>query len=208
MRRRPLLRLAAAGLACAVGGARAQAQPGGGAAAAAGGTAGAASSTGTLPPEVTAELPNAVLSGSARMRYLGLQIYDARLWVAPGFQAAAYWNSALVLELRYLRGLYGSAIAQRSLDEMRRSGPITPAASQAWLEAMKQVFPDVQSGDRITGLHSPGVGARFWLNGQPRPAVPDAEFSRLFFGIWLSEKTSEPRLRAELLTGAMAGLAP
>jgi hypothetical protein len=84
---------------------------------------------------------------------------------------------------------------------MRRSGPINAAAAQAWLEAMKQVFPDVQSGDRITGLHSPGVGARFWLNGQPRPAVRDAEFSRLFFGIWLSDKTSEPRLRADLLGG-------
>ena len=142
------------------------------------------------------------------MRYLGLQIYDARLWVAPGFQPAAYWNSTLVLELRYLRGLFGSSIAQRSLDEMRRSGPIAPAAAQAWLEAMKQVFPDVQSGDRIAGLHSPGEGARFWLNGQPRPAVRDAEFSRLFFGIWLSDKTSEPRLRNELLTGAMAGLTP
>ena len=29
--------------------------------------------------------------------------------------------------------------------------------------------------------------------------VPDAEFARLFFGIWLSPQTSEPGLRAELI---------
>ena len=188
MRRRPLLLLPAAALACGARTAWAQSPAGGGAGA-------------SLPPEVSAELPGAVAAGAARMRYFGLQIYDARLWVAPGFQPAVFWQSPLALELRYLRSLSGSAIAERSLEEMRRSGPINAAAAQAWLEAMKQVFPDVQSGDRITGLHSPGVGARFWLNGQPRPAVRDAEFSRLFFGIWLSDKTSEPRLRADLLGG-------
>jgi hypothetical protein len=34
--------------------------------------------------------------------------------------------------------------------------------------------------------------------------VPDPEFSRLFFGIWLAETTSEPRLRNALLAGAPA----
>jgi hypothetical protein len=57
-------------------------------------------------------------------------------------------------------------------------------------------------GDRITGLHQPGLGARFWFNGQLRGAVADPEFSRLFFGIWLAETTSEPTLRSALLAGA------
>jgi hypothetical protein len=48
------------------------------------------------------------------------------------------------------------------------------------------------------------VGARFWFNGQLRATVPDAEFSRLFFGIWLAETTSEPHLRSALLAGAPA----
>jgi hypothetical protein len=154
----------------------------------------------SMPSELAAELPNAIPAGAARMRYFGLQIYDARLWVSPGFQPAMYWQAPLALELRYLRSLHGPAIAQRSLDEMRRHGPINEAQAQAWLHAMKDVFPNVHHGDRITGLHSPGNGARFWLNGVPRPAIRDAEFSRLFFGIWLAESTSEPLLRTELLS--------
>ena len=43
------------------------------------------------------------------------------------------------------------------------------------------------------------VGAVFKMAGRVVGEVPDAEFSRLFFGIWLSPQTSEPGLRQELL---------
>ena len=39
------------------------------------------------------------------------------------------------------------------------------------------------------------------MNGKPTGEIRDAEFARLFFGIWLSPKTSEPELRAALLAG-------
>lgn len=161
----------------------------------------AAQTGATQPPEVSSELPGATLAGSSRMRFFGLNIYDARLWVTPGFKPATYGQHAFALELGYLRSLSGSAIAQRSLDEMRRSGPIAPDTAERWLAAMNAAFPDVKAGDRITGLHTPSQGARFWFNGQPRPAVKDADFSRAFFGIWLADSTSEPRLRTELLSG-------
>jgi len=161
----------------------------------------AAQTSATQPPEVSSELPGATLAGSTRMRFFGLNIYDARLWVTPGFKPAAYWQSPLALELSYLRSLSGSAIAQRSLDEMRRGGPISQETADRWLAAMNAAFADVKAGDRITGMHTPGQGAKFWLNDQPRPGIKDPEFSRLFFGIWLAEHTSEPRLRAELLAG-------
>jgi hypothetical protein len=152
-----------------------------------------------VPSEVAGELPGALWAGSARLRFFGLDVYDARLWVAPGFAAANYARHALALELTYLRSLTGSTIAERSLQEMARAQEITPAQAKRWLGAMQTAFPDVKSGDRLTGLHSPDLGARFWLNGQTRAAVPDPEFSRLFFGIWLSDATSEPRLRRNLL---------
>ena len=69
---------------------------------------------------------------------------------------------------------------------------------------MDALFPDVQRGDRITGVHTPGQGARFYLNGQWIGDVADDTFSRRFFGIWLSTKTSQPRLR-EALIQSMGG---
>ena len=73
------------------------------------------------------------------------------------------------------------------------------SAVETALAAMQVSFPDVRSGDRLTGLHNPSRGADFWLNGQARPGVADPEFSRLFFGIWLSQSTSEPEMRRALL---------
>lgn len=131
------------------------------------------------------------------MRFLGLRVYDIQLW-AP--QPLANWaEQPHALALTYARSLKGRLIAERSLDEMRRQGPIDEASATRWLDAMAAAFPDVKEGDRLTGRHDPQQGARFWFNGQPRPGVSDPVFSRRFFGIWLSEQTSEPALREQLL---------
>jgi hypothetical protein len=156
----------------------------------------------SLPKEVAAELPTPVYSGAARLRFFGFDVYDSKLWVAPGFKAVDYAQHPFALELSYLRSLSGTAIAERSLKEMRRVGNISAEQEARWLKAMQDAFPDVKAGDRIVGLHTPGVGARFWYNGQSRPAVADAEFSRYFFGIWLDNNTSEPKLRTSLLERA------
>ena len=152
-----------------------------------------------VPTELVNTLPGAQALGAARLRFLGMEIYAARLWVQAGFSASSYAQSPFALELNYSRSLSGKLIAERSLKEMQRQGQRGAALEQVWLDAMLRAFPDVKAGDRITGLHTPGSGARFWFNAQERAAVRDAEFSRLFFGIWLSEASSEPHMRSQLL---------
>jgi hypothetical protein len=157
------------------------------------------------PPELSGQLPAAQLLGKATLRFLGLHVYDVRLW-ADGPQVLARPEAArLALELRYARALDGTAIAERSLKEMRGIGEVSDAQAERWLAAMRRIFPDVNEGDRITGLQLPGEGARFWVNGRPGGEVRDAEFTRLFFGIWLSPRSSQPRLR-EALLGSKAAL--
>ena len=152
-----------------------------------------------MPEELQEALPMAQALGTAKLRFLGLEIYQARLWVAKGFNASAWAQSPFALELNYARTLSGRLIAERSLKEMRRQASLDAQQETSWLADMLLSFPDVRSGDRITGLYTPAQGARFWLNGQARLGLRDAECSRLFFGIWLSEASSEPQLRASLL---------
>lgn len=153
----------------------------------------------SLPQELRSELPDAQLQGSATLRFLGMDIYKARLWTSREFKAASYTQSAFGLELIYMRSLSGRLIAERSLKEMQRQGRASEEREQAWLAAMAQAFPDVKAGDRITGVYRPGAGTNFWFNGQTRPAVHDASFGPVFFGIWLSDATSEPKMRTSLL---------
>lgn len=148
---------------------------------------------------VAAVLVQPRLAGQAHFTFWGVGIYDARLWVGQAFDAATLAVQPYALELTYRRGFRGRAIAERSIEEMRRIGGFDDARAHAWRQAMEQAFPDVAPGDRLTGIHLPGQGARFLFNGQPRAEIADPAFARLFFGIWLSERTSEPRQREALL---------
>jgi len=159
----------------------------------------------TPPAEVLRELPDARLYGSGRLRRYFFHVYDARLWAQPSFEVARFSQLPLALELQYGRALEGALVAERSLEEMQRGAQITPAQQRAWLTAMQRCFPDVVEGDRMTGVQLPGTAARFFVNGALVGEVRDAEFTRLFFGIWLAPTTSEPELRAALLAGARGG---
>jgi len=144
-------------------------------------------------------LSGARLAGSARMRFWGLDIYQARLWVRPGFQPTDFARHTFALELDYQRSFSRTDIATRSIEEMRRVGRFSETQASDWLDALRAALPDVKKGDRITGVHLPGTGMRFLLNGQLYAEVRDTELAPLFFGIWLSPATSEPALRQSLL---------
>ncbi len=153
-------------------------------------------------PEVAA-IRGAMPTAPVRLRVWGFEVYDARLWTASGFRHQQYAQHPFALELQYLRHLEGAAIASRSIDEMRRVGTFTDAQAQGWLAALRAIFPNVGPDDRLTGVNQPGQGTEFWVNGQRAGVVKDAVFARLFFGIWLDERTSEPKMRAQLLQGLL-----
>lgn len=159
----------------------------------------------SVPPPALQEWPAARLQGSGRMRFMGLRVYEARLWSESPVTAADWPDKPLLIEIEYARSFTGRQIAERSLSEMRRQREISVDESERWLPAMQRLFPDVQAGDRISGLRRPGETSRFHVNGRFVGEVRDPAFARLFFGIWLSAKTSEPALRAALLGAASRG---
>jgi hypothetical protein len=148
-------------------------------------------------------LPRNRLVGKGRLTYFGFEVYDARLWAAPDFRAQDLSSQPFALELAYLRDFASADVAARSILEMRRSADVSESQAKAWTQEMLRVIPDVKKGDRIMGANKPGIGAAFLVNGKPSGEIRDVEFARLFFGIWLSPKTSEPKLRSGLLAGAM-----
>ena len=152
-----------------------------------------------VPAEVASELPGARLLGNGRLTFFGLHVYDARLWTPEGFSADRFTTHPLALELEYARTLYGHLIAERSIEEMRRAGALSDEVAQRWLDTMKRIFPDVNKGDRITGVQRPAEATRIFVNATLRGEVRDADFTRRFFGIWLAPQTSEPKLRQALL---------
>lgn len=152
----------------------------------------------TAPPEVRQSQPQAALHGQAMLRFLGMDIYEARLWAQDAFALERYAQQPFALELQYRKSLSGRLIAQRSVTEMRRQSDFDPKRAPDWQSQMQTLFPDVKPGDRITGLFALGGGTRFFFNGRLLGEVSDPLFARLFFGIWLSPETSEPEMRCAL----------
>ena len=163
----------------------------------------ASSATGDTHAELRELLPQHKLSGRGRLTVWGFDVYDASLWVTPGFKADKLTAQPFALELAYLRNFTNTDIAERSIVEMRRSATISDAQAKEWTAAMLRVIPNVKKGDRIMGVYRPGTGASFLVNGKSAGEIMDAEFARLFFGIWLSPKTSEPKVRSALLAGVV-----
>jgi hypothetical protein len=152
-----------------------------------------------MPSHIDENVKQARLAGKGTYTWFGLRIYDAELWV--GDQGCA-GDAPYVLVLRYARKLDGVKIAQASADEMEKLGAGSISQRAAWLARMKEIFPDVKEGTRISGVFLPGAGVRFYLDGQALASVPDPDFARAFFAIWLDPKTSAKSLRAALLKDA------
>jgi hypothetical protein len=157
-----------------------------------------------VPAEVGAALPGARLQGQGRLRFMGLRVYDARLWAgasasAQALDATTWAQQPLALEIEYARALDGALIAERSLQEIRRQGAIDTPTAERWQATLARLVPDVQAGDRLTALHQPGQPLRLYANGSLRGEMADLALAQRFMGIWLSAQTSEPALRLSLL---------
>jgi hypothetical protein len=152
-----------------------------------------------LPSELASTLPSVELVGKGKLTFFGLEVYESSLWATPSFKGLAFENHNFALELHYLRNFTAIDIAKRSIEEMQRIEPVSDQKVALWVKTLSEAFPNVKKGDHIVGVHKPGSGVTFWHNGKRSGEVRDPDFSRQFFGIWLSPKTSEPKLRQALL---------
>ena len=141
-------------------------------------------------------IENPQVVGEARLSVLFWDIYDASLIASNGEFAN---QKPFALHLKYLRDFDGDDIASRSIDEMRKQGMEDEIKLAKWYEQMQQIFPNVAEGQTITGIVDDNQISHFYFNDSFAGKVEDPEFSQWFFNIWLSENTSEPKMRDSLL---------
>ncbi len=158
----------------------------------------------SIPAHISRHVENVQLAGSGRFTWLAFHVYDAALFVPPGFDPARATTQPFALELTYARRLDGKSIAETSRDEIERLGFGSEAQRASWHARMLKLFPNVEKGRRLAGINLPGSGARFYFDGQFLGSIDDPAFAQAFFAIWLDERTRAPQLRESLLKGAGA----
>jgi len=165
---------------------------------------GSASSV-AVPEHIRRYIEEARAAGSGQLSWFGLRVYEAQLYVPPQFNARDPLAQPFVLELTYARKLRGKAIAERSAEEIARLGIGTAQQRTNWQRQMEAIFPDVDTDRRLAGVNEPGRGARFYFDGRPLGSIDDPQFARAFFSIWFDQRTSAPKLRADLLQQSAGG---
>ncbi|MBU3620476.1 chalcone isomerase family protein [Polynucleobacter sp. CS-Odin-A6] len=134
--------------------------------------------------------------GVGRLTFWGFHIYDVTLYRSSNLSSAEF-----ALDIKYQKSSSGSLIAHKTAEEMKKMG-VSDSQATIWEKELAEVLPNVESGQTLTGVYSPKVGATLFYEGKKIAQIPGVEFSKAFFGIWLDPKTSAPKLRAELLGNA------
>jgi hypothetical protein len=157
-----------------------------------------AASASQTPPYVQNYMPNAQKVGEATHSFLFFDLYRATLY-APN--KIYNQQSPLALSLLYLKEFEGEKIADMSVKQLRHIGVDDEAQLNKWHKLMVDIFPNVRKGDKITGIKLSNGQSHFYMNGNFIGKITDPEFSQQFFAIWLSENTSAPDVRKNLLAG-------
>ena len=135
------------------------------------------------------------LVGEARLKVLLWKVYDSALYTPSGRWLGA---GPYQLSLTYLRDIPVEQLiknTRKSWDEQNRVHP----EQENWLQALAEMWPGIIAGDTLVF----GVGAddqnQFWFNGQSIGGIDHPDFAAFFGGIWLSEDSPRPALRARLI---------
>ena len=151
------------------------------------------------PPAGLEVLTKPRLVGQHLFKFFGLDIYHISLWSSPEWTPDNWSQQSFALSLVYSRNLSGEEIAKRSISEIKRQVVLSDASEQQWLNQLRALIPSVKPGDRLTGVYQPSAGLVFWLDSKKLGEIKDPALSEAFMGIWLSTKTSEPKMRKKLL---------
>ncbi|MGI2107264.1 chalcone isomerase family protein [Shewanella frigidimarina] len=134
--------------------------------------------------------------GKADMSLLWLDIYSAKLFSIDGkYQANRF---PMTLDIQYHRDIDAIDLVDATIEQWQHLG-FTEANIALYRQQLVNAWPDVKEGDRLTFRVNNPEDAAFLLNDTPYYQVSNAQFPEAFLDIWLSEKTSRPELRNQLI---------
>ena len=151
--------------------------------------------TAALPAR--ANLPDSLTEiGAARLKVFFWTIYDCYLYSKDGIYRGLEPN--LTLRIDYRRRIGREDLVDRTRLEWQKQG-LYSEATESWLDELTDMWPDVEKGDQFLMQVTEQLASRFVFNGQVVGSISDPAFTERFLAIWLSEKSSYPEQRKQLL---------
>lgn len=134
--------------------------------------------------------------GEGQMSVMFWDLYKAELFgQAPSYQADV---TPIALKITYLRDIDKEDLIEATLDQWAHIGYENESIPN-WAKQLDQIWPDIKEGSQLTiRVHRDGA-SDFYDATSKIGSMADLQFGKAFLAIWLSEKTSEPKLRAKLI---------
>jgi len=142
---------------------------------------------------------NLKLVGKGQFSYLFWDLYQAELYTTDGLWSNYQQSSPVVLKLTYQRDISKEDFIEATVDQWKHLQGKVSSQHQAWAKQLEQLWTDVKTGDQLSCVLMADGTVQFYFNDKLLGEVTDPAFGPAFLDIWLSEKTSAPKLRKKLL---------
>jgi hypothetical protein len=137
--------------------------------------------------------------GSAKFSVLFWDIYDSTLYTKSGTYLHEHSADSLIFEIEYLKDITSNDLVDRTVQQWKYL-EIAESEYSKFIPILKTIWPDITSGDKLAMLVVNKLSL-FYFNEVKIGQIKEKEFSKLFLDIWLSPKTSQTKLRTQLLGG-------
>lgn len=142
---------------------------------------------------------NVKLVGQGQFSYLFWDLYQARLYTADGNWNSYQQSSPVVLKLTYQRDISKADFIEATVDQWEHLQGKVSEQHKDWATQLDNLWTDVKKGDQLSCVLMPDSSVQFYFNDKLLGDVTDPAFGPAFLDIWLSDKTSAPKLRRQLL---------
>lgn len=150
-------------------------------------------------PSQMLDLP---IVGQGRFDYLFWHIYNAQLQTVDGKFLDYQQSAPLVLSLTYQRDITKADFIDATLEQWQHQHGEIQARHRQWALLLNDIWQDVKTADTLSCQRLANAEVQFFLNSAYIGTIQDEAFADEFLDIWLSEKTSAPKLRKQLLQAA------
>ena len=136
---------------------------------------------------------------------LKVNVYVAALYVAnvsSDPHALLGANTPKALLLHFVHNVSDDDLTKAWEEGFVQNAQEQLSALHERIERLKGWMADMQSGQRLTFLHTPGAGLQVEVNGTVQGTIPGDDFATAFLSIWLGAHPPNPGLKSGLLGGA------
>ena len=148
-------------------------------------------------PEINENFSKPSRLGSHNLKVWGFKIYNIQLLSEK--KQFSYQNKFAII-INSQRDFVKKDLIQKSLEEISRINDINDETLlKNYQKKLEEIFFDVKKGDRKTAFFDAKNGVKLYFNGKFAGEINDLVFAKRFIDIWLSDKSSYPKMTQDIL---------